>query len=229
MWINARTCLRALPLVVAIAMPRAASADPVTLTGGFLEAALSFPAARGVFEGPGFLMTFGVDGFFAPVALCRPCAPGADVHLGGVFNFTRAGGPATVDGVSYPHVFFDGMTGTFVSPSFQLTGTERTTLTQPFSFTGQVSGYLINPFISGFTDPAFTKSLSGHGIATATFSYLDVPETGPQFDVVNLRYDFTADAPVPEPGTLVLCGAGLGLLAARRRRANGAAAPPPPV
>ena len=229
MWTFRSSSLRALVLVAAIALPRASFADPVTLTGGFVEAALSFPSARGVFEGPGFLMTFAVEGFFTPVAFCRPvCLPGTTVDPGGVFAFTRAAGSAQVDGVSYPQIFFDGMTGTFAAPSFQLTGTEDITVAQPFSFTGQVSGYLVNPFVAGFTEPVFTKSLSGQGVVRATFLFRDVPETGGEFSVQNLRYDFTAAEPTPEPGTLLLCAAGLGVLAARRRRKRAATSEMPP-
>lgn len=133
-----------------------------------------------------------------------------------------------VTGSVIPRFFFDGMTGTFAAPSFQLTGTEDITVAQPFSFTGQVSGYLINPFVAGFTEPAFTKSLSGQGVLRATFLFNDVPETGGEFSVQSLRYDFTAAEPTPEPGTLLLCAAGLGGLAARRRRKRAATSEMPP-
>jgi hypothetical protein len=78
-----------------------------------------------------------------------------------------------VDGVTYPEIFADGMTGTFSSPSFQIDGTETVTITRPFSYSGVVNGFLLDPFVHGNTDPVFTKELFGRGTATATFFFTD--------------------------------------------------------
>lgn len=58
----------------------------------------------------------------------------------------------------------------------------------------------------------------------AMFTFND--QEGPLFTVSDLRYDFTGGAaPVPEPGTLILCGAGLAAVAARCRKKKDATRP----
>ena len=217
---SSRAHLRVFGLAAILLLPRPAVADPVTITAGHVETSQVISLARGVFQGDGFSMTFFADAFTAPLAFdCWPCTAGTTVHLGGSFQGPRARGSAVVDGSVYPEIFFDGMTGTFTSPSFVVTGDSAFTVTQPFTFTGSVSGYLIDPFVSGFTEPAFTRTLTGRGIASATFLFAP-PSEGQDglFTATDLRYDFSDAAPVPEPGTMLLCGAGTAYLALRRRR-----------
>lgn len=214
-------CLRVLSLAAVVLLPGPASADPVTITAGHTEVLLGAGLARGALQGEDFSMTFGADGFRAAVALdCVPCLPGATVNLGGFFNLPRVGGSAVVDGTTYPQIYFDGMTGTFTSPSFVVTGESTVTLTQPFTYTGSVSGYLIDPWIFGITEPAFTRTLTGRGTASATFIFNRFSEEpdGVMFTATDLRYDFDDAAPVPEPATMLLCGAGTAFLMVRRRR-----------
>lgn len=213
--------VRALGLAAVVLLPRPASADPVTIRSGYVETSQVLALARGTLHGDAFSMTFGADAFVTSLAYdCWPCLPGTTVHLGGTFEGPRAGGSAVVDGTTYPQVFFDGMTGTFTSPSFVVTGDSTLTITQPFTYNGVVSGYLVDPWVSGFTEPAFIKFLTGQGTASATFIFTRFSEDddGAMFTATNLRYDFGDAAPVPEPTTMLLVGGGMAFMTYRERR-----------
>jgi len=202
-----------------LVLPRAAAAEPVTVTSGNVETELGLGLARVLFKGNDFFLRLGVEGFFAPTALdCMPCTPGTTTSLSGGFREqgVRAAGSARVDGVDYPEIFADGMKGSFTSSSFQLTGNQTTTVRLPFTYSGDVRGYLQNPFVVGFTEPAFVKTLTGKGTASATFVFND--QAGSFFTVTDLRYDFGGSAPVPEPATFLLCGFGTAFLARHRAR-----------
>lgn len=207
-------------VLASLVSARAASADPVTITSGQVDGRILIGTAVGSLEGDGFRLTFGAEGFLTGLVFdCVPCLPGTTVSLTGEMAHTRASGSAEVDGVEYPTIFLDGMSGTFTSPAFVVSGDSTVTITQPFSFTGQVSGYLVSPFVFGNPPAVFTKTLSGQGTASATFIRVFTPETGPIFTATNLRYEFEEHAPVPEPTTWILVGAGLlGAMGAKRRR-----------
>jgi PEP-CTERM motif len=188
-------------------------ADPVVLTGGSVDTNLSLGLARVDFEGNGFSMRAGVDGFVAPAELaCTPCGPGTTVSLGAAFpSSTRAAGSATVDGVRYPQLFFDGMTGDFSTRSFTLSGRSDVNVALPFTFSGTVNGYLEDPFSVGFTSPVFTRHLSGTGVASAKFFFINDSTSGPLFTIggESLRFDFGRSSPTPEPATWFLVGSGI--------------------
>lgn len=213
-----RPAIRVLFMTAAIILPGTATAEPIAITNGYVESEIISGRSQLHFEGDGFLLTAWVEALVSTLGqLCTPCAPGTTLDLGAVNGGSRAAGSALVDGVAYPEIFFDGMTGTFSSPSFQITGAGDVTVSRDFTFSGIVSGYLLNPWVTA-SDPVFTKSLSGQGTATATFLYNDADI--PLFWPSSLRYDFTDAAPVPEPATLVLFGTGAAIAAQRRRRAQ---------
>jgi hypothetical protein len=61
--------------------------------------------------------------------------------------------------------------------------------------------------------------LTGHGVTTAAFTQTPGQQT-PLFSFQSVRYDFTSDAAVPEPATLLLFGSGLGAAYLRKRLGN---------
>jgi len=213
-----------LVLVAGLAAPSLASADPIQITSGFVRVGGIDPRAQFAFEGEDFSLAGFAQAFNSTMSLCFPCAPGTTMDLGGAFNGPDALGSGVVDGVVYPQLFFNGMTGTFSSPSFQLSGDQALTVVRDFTFTGTITGYLLNPFVYGFTEPAFTKTLTGAGIARGEFSVnADRP---PLFFARSLTYEFADTAPVPEPTTLLLVGTGAAIAAFRRRRSTRQGAAP---
>jgi hypothetical protein len=206
-----------LALLAALVGPSVAAADPVRVTSGFVHAGAVDPSARFLFEGDGFSLAGFAEAFSSTLTLkCFPCAPGTTLDLGGEFHGPDAAGSGVVDGVTYPEIFLNGMTGTFSSPSFDISGDQAITIMRNFTFSGSVRGYLLNPFVHGFTEPVFTKSLTGQGTVRSEFLFND--DETPLFFATSLQYEFTDVAPVPEPATLLLVGSGAAVAAWRRRR-----------
>jgi hypothetical protein len=207
-----------LGLVAATTMsPRTAAADPVAITNGYFTAGTVDTSAQAMLNGDGFGLNAFIEAYISTLSLsCTPCAPGTTLDLGGSFEGPRASGSAFVDGVTYSEVFLDGMTGTFSSPAFVISGTDSVRVTRPFTFSAVVSGYLLDPFVYGITQPAFTKTLSGTGVASATFLFND--DETPLFFGTGLRYDFTNPGATPEPATLLLVATGVAIGALGRRR-----------
>jgi len=207
-----------LALLAVLAGPPLAAADPIQITSGFVHAGVFDPSAQFAFEGEGFSLAGFAEAFSSTLSLaCLPCAPGTTLDLGGAFHRTDAAGSGVVDGVAYSEIFLDGMTGTFSSPSFQISGDQALTMTRNFTFTGTISGYLLNPWFHGLTEPAFTKTLTGQGIVRGEFLF-NADDTPLFFATRVLQYEFTDAAPVPEPSTLLLVGTGAAAAVLRRRR-----------
>lgn len=217
MRISTRAGVLALVMTVMMALPSPLAADPIAITGGHVAAEVVMASARVVLNADGFALDAFVEAYSSTLSLaCTPCGPGTTVDLGGRFEGPRAAGSALVDGVAYSEIFLDGMTGTFSSPSFEISGAQDVTIDRPFSFTASISGYLLNPFVHGLTDPVFTKTLIGRGTARATFLFNETDT--PIFFPTGLRYDFIDADPVPEPATLFLFGTGATIAAGLRRR-----------
>jgi hypothetical protein len=219
MRILSHKAVRIVGLTTLVSLPRAAAADPVVVTGGNVEVMVPAGLTRGFFEGQDFFMRFHTDGFVNSLdRQCRPCAPGDMVDFGGTYNLPITGATAEVDGVTYTQIFPD-MTGTFVTSSIRVEGSETMTLSVPFTYSGTVIGFLENPLTrEGDAPSLFTRSLVGSGTATARFIFLDQEDQDPSFTADDLRYQFDDAEPIPEPATMTLFAAGAAALAARRRR-----------
>ena len=211
--------------IATVSVPRAGLADPINITAGFLH--MNPTAGPLVLSGDrGFTFSSGVDvvgGIFRPWDDCNldpnHCRPGDTLNLGASWSGNDAGGTATLDGITYSQVgslsSFSSMTvqfsGMAVLPALQ-TGTVA--ITAPFLFSGSFFHPIDNNPL-GF--PTVTESLVGRGAATLALT----PNRGfpGSWHVDDARYEFVSLAATPEPGPLLLMGAGLlGVAAMFRRR-----------
>jgi hypothetical protein len=198
------------------AAPGRAAADPIQLTDGRLDIA-GLGGTLLLASEPGFTFVGGVGvvgGFFGPWVSCLPCAPGSPVNFNATWGGNDLHGTATFNGVTY-----EGL-GSLApnSPSglveFTSTGTVMApvdgviaTLQAPFDFQGRF-------FFPGASPESPT--FIGAGTATVT---LFRPSNDIPWSFQSAGYQFSdANAPVPEPGTLLLVGTVLAGLAARRRK-----------
>jgi hypothetical protein len=215
----------ALVTVIALSVTaRPAVADQILVTGGSLQmggstGAVSIQGERGFT----LAATVGVvDSFFAPWSQCLlPCAPGTNVSLNATFvGSSLHGATVTLDGLTYTNVgtasssdsaalFFTG--GPVVLP---FANQDLVTLVAPFLLTGSFSALLFTT-----ADPAdrVEVELAGQGTAALTLQRsLLTPDGSPAWRYSSAAYSFEAAAPIPEPATMLLTGAGLAVLARRR-------------
>ena len=128
------------------------------------------------------------------------------------FNVPFSSATVTLNGVTFPEVFFSGeltFTGSVVLPQDFVTGQP---FQVPFTMQGELIGFTpcSDPVVIFRCQQVFDINLIGSGTATATI---------PQFGARTVSDVFSpAVETVPEPATLGLFGIGLSALLAKVRR-----------
>jgi hypothetical protein len=123
--------------------------------------------------------------------------------------------------VSYSQIFtapvftLDG--GSIVLPSSPAAG-EIVTVMAPFTLSGWLSLFA-TPLDRVSGEPFYRTQLSGSGTVSVDLQAKQLSPTLMLFDVQKVSYNFgPSSAPVPEPGTLLLFGSGLGSVVLSRFR-----------
>ena len=197
-----------------------AHADPVILSGLIFENVSGSEIATAEVFGTENFSWIGAIGPFAPSFgdTCQfRCAPGSTLSFAANTG-SESFGTVTIGTDSFP---VGGSSNLFGVLTLRFSG--ETLLPQTVAASAVVSA----PFSATgtlFYPPMFHRSVSvsGAGTANATLApAIDVPS---QWRVTRLEYQFGSDAaPVPEPSTMLLVGAGALALARRklRRRTTG--------
>jgi hypothetical protein len=208
----------ALALLWCAVIPASASADSIQLiTSGSIVADLGANPDSATFTlaGDSFnLSGRSMDG--AAWAGCNPCLAGTTTTAQVAMGDGNVSG--TVNGSSFENLRLGGLLLIFQPLMLPVDATTPMTVTFPFAVDSSRS------ILRGMAGPrgpdetvVFSLPLAGTGIATLTLQ--TDPFRSDTFNPAALRFDFgpSSPAPTPEPGTVILFGAGLAAILARRR------------
>ena len=203
-----------LAIAVAIAVQvssTGASADPVRVTGGSLSFDTGDPPAFNVLTSTG--QVFEAEGFRLdwPATCFFQCSPGVAIPIAAVATESDDSAFFRADGVDLFPVMHLSISGTPVTLGSDI-GTPNgpfEDFRRPFTFAGRLTGFAAPDRLG---PPVFDVTLTGSGTARLSMALEDG-----RYSFSSLDYNFDAADPVPEPATLLLVGAGAGLIWRRRR------------
>ena len=215
-----------LPFLCLIGLVPAATAkaDPISVVSGFMVTAATDSYAHLSLRGGGDNR---IDSRWPGLSLaCQVCVAGGLASPNARFLYDNvpfvwgdpfASGSATIDGVTYPKLFFSGdltVTGSsFVLPEIVGSDDQLIVFAQPFSFTGAISGYDRLEAGPYEVHPLFATTWTGAGTANVRFMGVSL-EGRSHYTYLGTTYDFAE--PVPEPATLFLCATGMAVVLRRR-------------
>jgi len=196
------------------------SADPITVTGGYIQIGTEATDFTISTTGPGFVGER-ETGALAPIMLSG--FPGATLNLSSTFvNDLTDASLLLPDRQDFAaRVAFSFRAGDITVPSVDAALVSGALVSSPFTFTGAIFGYSsLDAMVNGDT-PVFTYDLIGSGTARSRFfvqtTNVGEPLVHDPLAAFSVVYDFT---PVPEPGTWALMGSGLALMLRRIRRTS---------
>ena len=201
-----------------------ASADPLTVTGGYIQILPAF-ATDFLIEtsGPGLA---GEREHTDMPPLFLSGQPGDVVNLSSSLLLNLTGFTVTTNGQNQNfsgRVDFHFSSGNSTIPTVDEAFPSGAHAFAPFTFTGTVFGFASDLARDSGAPPLFTFDLAGRGTARSLFNVQRSSTGVPLFDqplvAFSAIYQFEADsAPVPEPTSALLILGGLAALRARRRR-----------
>lgn len=206
-----------------LSAPEVAAADTITVTSGYLDwlqtTGIGVVSLSGS-DGFTFESTVSPDGgIFDAWSQCAgtvECAPGSTIGLNASWSSNDLQGTGTLRGTTYSNV--GGLEANDAQASIHFSGS---VVAPPYSggLVPATATFALSGLFSIPTDTSLERSdLIGHGIASLWLAPVDPGSSTGGYRLARIRYEVGQSAPVPEPASIFLLGAGVAGLAATRRR-----------